>query len=185
MEIRLIPYIDDFLFICGSLAEFTSVQSRVLADFARAGFVVSTEKCQLQPSHVVKFLGFVIDTLHGVYHLTARQKDKLRETSASCLRQPSRVPSKLLARVTGLITSMSLVTGPVSGLFSRCLHLALNTRSSWRARVSLDPAALAKLSFWQANLERFSARAIWPSSLPFCEWFIMMLAPTAGEDFCL
>jgi hypothetical protein len=127
MGICLIPYIDDFLFICGSLAEFTSVQSRVLADFARAEFVVSTEKCQLQPSHVVKFLGFLIDTLHGVYHLTARQKDKLHKAIASCLCQSSRVPSNLLARVTGLITSMSLVTGPVSGLFSRFLHRALNT----------------------------------------------------------
>jgi hypothetical protein len=105
--IRVIPYIDDFLFICSTATEFSSVQSGVLADFARARFVLLHEKCQLQLSHVIKFLRFVVDTLHGVFHLTALQNDKLRTAIAKCLRQPLRVPAKLLAYTTGLITSMS------------------------------------------------------------------------------
>jgi hypothetical protein len=90
----------------------------VLEDFARAGFVLSRKKCQLQLSHVAKFLGFIVDTLHGVFRLSARQKDKLRDNISTCLSDPQHVPAKLLAKVTGLLASMSLVTGPVSGLFS-------------------------------------------------------------------
>jgi hypothetical protein len=161
--IRLIPYIDDFLFICSTATEFSSVQSRILADCARAGFVLSHENCQLQLSHVIKFLGFVVDTLHGVFHLTAVQKDKLCTAIAKCLRQPQRVPAKLLAHVTGLITSMSLVTGSVSGLFSRFLHRALNTRASWNSSVTLDQPACEELRFWERFLERFPSKPIWPS----------------------
>lgn len=129
------------------LIEFSSVQSRVLADFARAGFVLLHEKCQLQLSHVIKFLGFVVDTLHGVFHQTALQKDKLRTAIAKCLRQPLRVPATLLAHTSGLITSMSLVTGSVLGLFSRFLHRALNTRASWHSSVILDQPACEELRF--------------------------------------
>jgi hypothetical protein len=135
------------------------------------------EKCQLQASHVVKFLGFVIDSLHGVFRLSSVQKKKLINSISSCLASPSRVSAKLLARTTGLITSMSLVTGPVSGLFSRFLHQALNTRVSWRSSVLLDSAALEELRFWQGSLEKFSSRPIWrPRSL------IMLLQYDAGAD---
>jgi hypothetical protein len=120
------------------------------------------DKCQLQQSYVVKFLGFVIDSFHGVFRLTALQKDKLRSAIASCLANPSQVPTKLLAKVTGLITSMSLVTGPVSGLFSRYLHRDLDTRSSWRGIVALSSQALVELGFWLTNLESLSVRSLWP-----------------------
>lgn len=161
LGIRCIPYINEFLFITSSTAEFTHVQAQVLGDFARAGFVLSAEKCQLQLSHVVKFLGFVIDTLTGVFRLTALQKAKLQDAISSALSSPQRVPAKLLARITGLLASMKLVTGSVSGLFTRYLHRALNTRSSWRSTVSLDASALSELAFWTSSLDQFSARAIW------------------------
>lgn len=45
--IRLIPYIDDFLFACRGSSEFVRVQASVLAELAAAGFVVFREKCQL------------------------------------------------------------------------------------------------------------------------------------------
>jgi hypothetical protein len=57
MGTRLIPYIDDFIFFASSTQEFASIHAQVLADFGRAGFVLSLEKCQLKASHVVKFLG--------------------------------------------------------------------------------------------------------------------------------
>jgi hypothetical protein len=74
LGVRVIGYIDDFLFVCGSAAEFASVQQRVLSESAQAGFVLLKEKCQLQPSYVVKFLGFVLDSFHGVFRLTAQHK---------------------------------------------------------------------------------------------------------------
>jgi hypothetical protein len=109
--VRLIPYIDDFLFFARSASEFASVKAQVLGDFAWAGFVLSHKKCQLQLSHVAKFLGFIIDTLHGGFRLSARQKGKLRENMSACLYNPQHVSAKLQDKVTGLLASMCLVTG--------------------------------------------------------------------------
>ncbi|GAQ88451.1 reverse transcriptase [Klebsormidium nitens] len=158
---RLVHYIDDFFFACRDSVEFARVQASVLADLAAAGLVVSLDKCQLSSSHVVKFLGFVVDTLFGQFRLTAIQKAKLSSAIQSCLRSPRAVPAKTVARVTGLIQSLSLVTGPISGLFSRFLHRALNSRSSWYSKVSLDSAALSELQFWQSRLSLFHSRDIW------------------------
>jgi hypothetical protein len=110
---------------------------------------------------VVKFLGFVVDTLFGQFRLTAFQRPKLDSAIQACLQRPQSVPAKTVARVTGLIASLALVTGPISGLFSRFLHRALATRSSWYSRVQLDSAALSELSFWREQLPRFQSRDIW------------------------
>ncbi|GAQ91382.1 DNA Adenine methyltransferase [Klebsormidium nitens] len=165
---RLVHYIDDFFFACRSSAEFARVQACVLADLAAAGLVVSKEKCQLKCSHVVKFLGFVIDTLFGQFRLTALQKSKLNSAIELCLRNPQSVPAKTVARVTGLITSLSLLTGPISGLFLRFLHRALATRSSWYSKVQLDSAALGELRFWRSQLSRFESRDIWRKHSVLC-----------------
>jgi hypothetical protein len=83
--IRLIPYIDDFIFFCKDKAEFTRVQASVLAELSAAGLVVSLEKCQLSCSHSAKFLGFVVDSLFGQFRLLAIQKSKLLTAIDKCL----------------------------------------------------------------------------------------------------
>jgi hypothetical protein len=134
--IRLVPYIDDFIFFCKDKAEFARVQASVLAELSAAGLglqlrvVVSKEKCQLSCSHVTKFLGFVVDSLFGQFCLSNLQKSKLLTAIDKCLSNPSVVPAKLLARVTGFANSLLLVVGPVAGLFSRFLHRSLNQRQS-------------------------------------------------------
>jgi hypothetical protein len=159
--IRLIPYIDDFLFACRDSAEFVRIQASVLAELAAAGLVVSREKCQMSKSHVVKFLGFIVDTLFGKFRLTSSQKQKLRSSVELCLCSPSQVPAKLVARVTGLAQYLSLVTGPVSGLFCRYLHRALARRSLWYGSVALDAPATSELRFWRDHVEAFQSRDIW------------------------
>jgi hypothetical protein len=72
---------------------------------------------------------------------------------------------------------MSLVTGPISGLFSQFLHRALNTRPSWGASVALDQPALEELQFWRTFLNRFSSKPIWPSHS-----LIRVLYYDAGAD---
>ncbi|GAQ93012.1 reverse transcriptase [Klebsormidium nitens] len=158
---RLVHYIDEFFFACRDKAEFARVQACVLADLAAAGLVVSLDKCQLSCSHVVKFLGFVVDTLFGQFRLTALRKAKLAAAIDLSLRAPLAVKAKALARITGLITSLSLVTGPISGLFSRYLHRALASRSFWYSKVALDSAAVSELHFWKEHLPRFESRVIW------------------------
>lgn len=85
----------------------------------------------------------------------------MKQMIQACLQRPQSVPAKTVVRVTGLIASLALVTGPISGLVSRFLHRALATRSSWYNRVQLDSAALGELRFWRDQLPRFQSRDIW------------------------
>lgn len=66
-----------------------------------------------------------------------------------------------MARVTGLAQSLSLVTGPVSGLFCRYLHRSSAQRSSWYSSVALDEPALGELRFWRDHPDSFQSRDIW------------------------
>jgi hypothetical protein len=112
------------------------------------------------------FLGFIVDTFDsGVFCLTERQHSELQAAIQVCLRDSRRVPAKLLAKVTGLVCSMSLVTGSGSGLFSRHLHRAPHMRASWYSKLAFDDLACSELQFWRNNLARFSSRPIWRNNL--------------------
>jgi hypothetical protein len=114
-------------------------------------------------------LGFIVDTFEGIFCLTERQHSKLQAAIQVCLCDSRRVSAKLLAKVTGLVCSMALVTGSVSGLFSRYLHGALHMRTSWFSKLASDePPACSELQFWRDNLARFSSRPIWRSNLILC-----------------
>ncbi|GJP85836.1 hypothetical protein CLOP_g15931 [Closterium sp. NIES-67] len=61
-DIRLIPYINDILFISATGAEALHNRSIIIADLAAARFVVNFKKSQLAPSQSLKFLGLLLDT---------------------------------------------------------------------------------------------------------------------------
>ncbi|GJP78674.1 hypothetical protein CLOP_g8945 [Closterium sp. NIES-67] len=53
-SIRLIPYVDDILFINATRAEALSHCAVILADLQSAGFAVNFRKSQLEPTHCLK-----------------------------------------------------------------------------------------------------------------------------------
>ena len=64
--IRVIHYIDDFLFAVASDADgghtlFKSVQKRVLDDISASRFSLSVSKLVLDPQKVTQFLGYIVD----------------------------------------------------------------------------------------------------------------------------
>lgn len=64
--IRLIHYLDDFLFavakgVDGSSAVFKRVQAQVLQDIRSAGFSVSVPKLKLDLVQALEFLGWHVD----------------------------------------------------------------------------------------------------------------------------
>lgn len=123
--------------------------------------MVSKEKCQLQCGPRREVLGFCRRYAFRAVPSDRPSADKTRRCDSLLFAQSQSVPARTVARVTGLITSLSLVTGPISGLFSRFLHRALATRASWYSKVHLDSAALGELRFWRDQLPRFANRNIW------------------------
>ncbi|GJP35932.1 hypothetical protein CLOM_g20468, partial [Closterium sp. NIES-68] len=54
--IRLIPYVDDILFINATRAEVICHRAIILADLQLVGFAVNFKKSQLKPTQCLKFL---------------------------------------------------------------------------------------------------------------------------------
>ena len=62
---RLLPYLDDFLFMSLSFEGTLELAARILGDFQDAGFVVNMDKSMLHPSQSTIHLGMIVDSVSG------------------------------------------------------------------------------------------------------------------------
>ncbi|GJP71712.1 hypothetical protein CLOP_g2515 [Closterium sp. NIES-67] len=63
--VRVVPYVDDLLFLCDSHQQACSTHTTVLHDLKAAGFVINGKKSHLHPSRQLRFLGLEIDSTRG------------------------------------------------------------------------------------------------------------------------
>ena len=75
--IRLLPYLDGFLFMSPSFRETLELAARILGDFIDAGFVVNLEKSMLHPAQSITQLGMIVDSVSGQFEVPAHRWDKL------------------------------------------------------------------------------------------------------------
>ena len=168
MGIRLIHYLDDFLFAVAEDADgghklFKSVQERVLNDIEAAGLSLSVPKLVLDPQKCIQFLGYVVDL--GANRLTVDPKRvvKLKALLEKLLTGSRRTHVKDLARVTGLLQSMNHAVGQAIRIFTRSLYDLMNQKPLhvWNWHLALDEDALSELRFWQTNFDRLHGAPLW------------------------
>ncbi len=76
LGIRLLPYLDDFLFIVStSREEALQLSNRILRDFREDGFVVNMEKPMLLPSQSIVHLGMIVDSVTGQFEVPSPRID--------------------------------------------------------------------------------------------------------------
>ena len=104
LGIRLIIYIDDILVMAGSLEEIVMARDSVLAVLQSLGFVINQKKSVLDPSTLMEFLGFLVNSVtmtlsvpvEKISSLTELCKTTLQANDLS-LRELSSVVGKLRA----------------------------------------------------------------------------------------
>jgi hypothetical protein len=165
LGIRLLPYLDDFLFMAPSFVEPSELAARVLRDFQSAGFVVNMDKSVLHPSQSTTHLGMIVDSVSGQFEVPAHRWDKLQAAIRSITSATRhRVPVRQLAGCVGQIISMRVALGPVVHLYTRYLYEVINQALGWSGWVTVSQTALEELSFW-SSMTRTSFRGpIWPPS---------------------
>ena len=159
--IRMLAYLDDWLFLAGSPAEARRVARMVLADCAQAHIAVNRGKSQLDPVQQLQHLGFLVDLRAGTFAVPIPRWDALQAGIAALL-APGRAPVRRLARVAGQLVSMGLALGPVTRLFSRGMYADIESAWSWEQWVPLSPGTLAELRFWQRTTREAFTQPIWP-----------------------
>ena len=65
--VRMLAYLDDWLFVAASPSEARRIADMVLSDCAQAHIAVNRGKSQLDPVHQLQHLGFLVDLRAGTF----------------------------------------------------------------------------------------------------------------------
>ena len=167
MEVHGIPivvFLDDGL--GGGATELTAkIHSlKVHSVLIRFGFIVNLAKSQWDPSHVIVWLGCVIDTIPGTIAATNQRLRKFVNFIDFLSDCESRVvKARDLASLIGMIISFSPFVGNVTRIMTRSLYHVLYGRSSWNSNVQLTDEAIREIMFWKLNARSLNGRAAWPT----------------------
>src|SRR5690606_1222481 len=102
--LRIIIYIDDILILGRSEMEAQSHARRAVELLQDLGFYIKWEKCQLEPTQKIKFLGFIVDSarmIRRTFSLPHEKLHKIRRESRQLIRSKS-TPLRKIASFLGL-----------------------------------------------------------------------------------
>ena len=157
--LRSIVYIDDGICAARSKFDCTAAKNMVLTDLDKAGFVLSIDKCVLDPVQRGEWLGFIIDLGSGSIFVPPDKIKRLQYSISSSL--SDFVQARAIASIIGQIISMTLAIGPVARLRTRALYALVNRRKCWSDRLPMNGDAKQELLFWNKCLPVFNGREIW------------------------
>ncbi len=100
-SIKVLPYLDDFLFMKHGFWQCARLARRVEGDFIRAGLKINVPKCNTIPAQQRRQLGFDVDFADGVFRVPPDRCDALKLAVDSILsaRHWSEKRAPLLARL--------------------------------------------------------------------------------------
>lgn len=172
--IRLIHYLDDWLWMAPSRYRAQLLSSRVVHDLTRLGFLLNYPKSTLSPVQSLIHLGFLIDTTTMTFAVPPERQERLMAVASELVEQ-ARTPgdgyvvARLASKVAGHILSFFLALGPVTRMRSRYLYRDISPASSkqlsWDARVPLSTEALADVEFFMTQLSNLPPSPIHPPPL--------------------
>ena len=113
--IRVLPYLDDFMFMERGFWQCVRLARRVERDFFLAGLKINVSKCHSIPAHQRRQLVFDVDFVAGEFRVPEDRWDALMASVERTLSaHRGRVVARLLASITGAVLSMHLSWSPVT-----------------------------------------------------------------------
>ena len=107
--IRVLPYLDDFLFMARGFWQCVRLARKVGADLVRAGLRINVPKCVTRPTQQLIQLGFDVDVVDGKFRVPVDRWEALREAAEGLVgARHGRVQARRLAYLTGTVISMHL-----------------------------------------------------------------------------
>jgi hypothetical protein len=117
-------------------------------------------KCQIEPVQLIKWLGFMLDSVCQRFEVGTSELEKLKNFLRFVLSKPA-VSARDLAQVAGKIISLSPAVAPAA-LYTRSFFQAIKRHTSWDALLPNPAEVREALAFWFENLDRFNGRPWWP-----------------------
>lgn len=154
--LRLIVYLDDMLFIHVNKDQLEVMTLLICKFFEALGLMVNTKKSLLNPTQLVEFLGFQINSLTMTFNLPSEKGRKIQQEAVNLLKSQS-ISARHLAIFIGKVvaTSRAVMQAP---LHYRALQRALNSTTSgnnplevsdkFDAQLVLDKEMISDLQWW-------------------------------------
>ncbi|KAK0403958.1 hypothetical protein QR680_017214 [Steinernema hermaphroditum] len=161
--IRLIVYLDDWLFLEQSRTTLERLVPQLLALFEHLGMVVNTEKSELQPTQTIEFLGLRVCAKREFLSIPDNKIQRIK-TDCDRLLATDRCSIRRLSETLGRINACSAACY-YSALMSRRLQMALRAalaeaHNNYEASMSLSSECLEDLRWWSKNLARHAKRPL-------------------------
>ena len=150
--IRLLPFLDDFLFLASSREQALLDRDRVEQLLTSLGLARNLKKGVWEPTQTLEHLGLEVDTLLGEFRAPQSKLQQISLLAKTVLCRASRdkrwVPVKLLAQLAGKAQFLYLAI-PAARFYLRELHNVASTRQNWSSRVKLTNQAWRDLEWWK------------------------------------
>ena len=159
---RCLAYIDDGIsgYKTRQLAiEASNIQKN---DFAESGFIYNIDKSRWDPMQIGQWLGFMIDTIRFQFKIPQEKIQKIEKFILSLLNSNC-VTFRGVARLAGLIISVTIAVGPIARLFTRQMCFILLHRSRWDDTFIMPHALLEEVKFWHQHIRALSGFEIRPN----------------------
>ena len=175
--VRLINYLDDFLFLVSD-SQSTAHRQLVLDTFKSAGLAINESKSHLQFTRLLTHLGFVIDLDSGSFEVPLERWENLQQLITVALSR-QKVLVHLLSRIAGHLSSMILAIGPIALIKSRQCHSYLQ-QYSLQFYVAISDSLRDELTYWSHLSRTHFRKKIWPPPLPQTFPYGVMLEQQVG-----
>ena len=154
--VQIIIYIDDSLIIADLEEGARRHCAFVIDTFQKCGFSINWDKSSLEPSNVVEFLGFVLDSSTMTITLTeSKRTDLLRILRLTKAR--TKVSLRFLAKVIGKMVAIfpaseegQLHYRTLECVKSKCLHKF----KKWHHKIALPHSCVSEIDWWLQYLQR-------------------------------
>lgn len=161
--LRLVIYIDDILILGRSIEEIKSHADKALSLLQELGFRIKWEKCQLEPTQRVKFLGFIVDSVKMTLSLPHDKIHKIRKESRQLLKISTTTLRKL-ASFLGLLASVAPAVSSARLHQNQLLRwknqLMKVHKGNWDAFISIPSDLQEELLWWRDELHRWNGKSI-------------------------
>ena len=148
---EIIVYLDDGLGMALSFAEAKNQSNAIRKDLNDAGFIVNEEKSQWEPELTCKWLGFQLDTQHGLICPLSNKSRRIVANSTQYIKC-RQVQVKLIASIIGKIIAMAPALGNITRLMTRALLNDVQSAPSWYHAITLSEQSKQELNFWSTNI---------------------------------
>jgi hypothetical protein len=161
--VRLVRYLDDFLYVGKSPAEVKRAMRIAANIFKAAGLVLNTDK-SAGPLQRIEFLGIIIDSLSTTLECS---EERMKEISTLCSQYLPR-PNARRREVESLAGKLSFAATVLPGArpFTRRLFDAIRNTKRGMHFVHDWPSAKLDLQWWQRHIRTWNGKAKWRSSEP-------------------